>query len=169
MTMRSCFLLLFAALLVSPATARCEERTDQLLPSPITLEGAVNYALAHQPILRAQGAQDEAAEANLSLAHAQLIPRGDIGLQENRATGNVVPGAHFSMAGIPPVSGPPNRRVFDSGVWGSTAGLSVVGHRAPHAADGASRRGVGRQSRFSSWPTMQQSFQWLSPELTHLL
>jgi outer membrane protein TolC len=125
MTFRSCSLWLLAALLVFPATARCEERTDQLLPSPITLEGAVNYALAHQPILRAQGAQDEAAEANLSLVRTQLIPRGDIGLQENRATGNVVPGSHFSMAGIPPVSGPPTGRVFDSGVWGSTAGLSV--------------------------------------------
>ena len=63
MTFRSCSLWLLAALLVFPATARCEERTDQLLPSPITLEGAVNYALAHQPILRAQGAQDEAADA----------------------------------------------------------------------------------------------------------
>jgi outer membrane protein TolC len=125
MTFRSCLLWLLAALVVFPATARCEERTDQLLPSPITLESAVNYALAHQPILRAQGAEDEAAEANLNIARAQLIPRGDIGLQENRATGNVVPGSHFSIAGIPPVSGPPTGRVFDSGVWGSTAGLSV--------------------------------------------
>src|SRR5229473_4277953 len=124
MTFHSC-LFLFAALLISPATASCEESADQLLPSPITLEGAVNYALAHQPILRAQGAQDEAAEANLNLARAQLIPRGDIGLQENRATGNVVSGSHFSMAGIPPISGPPTGRVFDSGVWGSTASLSA--------------------------------------------
>lgn len=125
MTFRSGFLLLLAALLVFPAMARCEERTDQPLPSPITLEGAVDYALAHQPILRAQGAEDEAADANLSIARAQLIPRGDIGVQENRATGNVVPGSHFSMAGIPPISGPPSGRVFDSGVWGSTAGLSA--------------------------------------------
>lgn len=137
MTFRSYFSLLFAALLVAPATARSEVSDDQLLPSPITLEGAVNYALAHQPVLRAQGAQDEAAEANLSMAQAQLIPRGDIGLQENRATGNVVPGTHFSMAGIPPISGPPRDRVFDSGVWGSTAGLSVwwdVAHLAQQMA-----------------------------------
>jgi outer membrane protein TolC len=99
----SCFLLLLAMLLVSPATGRCAERPGQL-PSPITLEGAVNYALAHQPVLRAQNAQDEAADASLSIAREQLIPRGDIGLQENRATGNVVPGSHFSMAGIPPIS-----------------------------------------------------------------
>jgi outer membrane protein len=123
MTFRSCLLSLFVALLVSCATARSEDY--QPLPSPITLEGAVNYALAHQPILRAQNAQEEAAEANLSIAREQLIPRGDIDLQENRATGNVVPGAHFSMAGIPPISGPPTGRVFDSGVWGSTAGLSA--------------------------------------------
>jgi outer membrane protein len=124
MTFHSC-LFLFAALLISPATASCEESADQPLPSPITLEGAVKYALAHQPILRAEGAQDEAADANLSIARAQLIPRGDIGLQENRATGNVVPGSNFSMAGIPTLSGPVRDRVFDSGVWGSTAGLSV--------------------------------------------
>jgi outer membrane protein len=123
MTSRSCFLLLLTTLLLPPQ-ARCAERPYQL-PSPITLEGAVTYALAHQPILRAQSAQDEAADANLSIAREQLIPRGDIGLQENRATGNVVPGSHFSMAGIPPISGPPRDRVFDSGVWGSTAGLSA--------------------------------------------
>ncbi len=137
MTFRSCLLWLCAALLVSPTIAPGEERTDQLPPSPITLEGAVNYALAHQPILRVRGAANEAADANLDLARARLIPRGDIGLQENRATGNVVPGAHFSMAGIPPISGPPTDRVFDSGVWGSTAGLSVwwdIAHLAQQMA-----------------------------------
>src|SRR6476660_2882875 len=124
MTFHSC-VFLFAALLISPATASCEESIDQLLPSPITLEGAVHYALAHQPILRAEGAQDEAADANLSIARAQLRRRGDIGLQENRATVNVFPGSNFSMAGIPTLSGPVRDRGFGSGVWGSTAGLSV--------------------------------------------
>ena len=72
MTLHSCFLLLFA-LLVSSASARCED--NQALPSPLTLEGAVKYALAHQPILRAEGAQDEAAETpwrELLLEHVQI-------------------------------------------------------------------------------------------------
>ena len=95
------------------------------LHSPLTLNEAVRYALAHQPRLKAELAVEEAATANLDVARSQYIPGGYIGLQENRATGNVVPGTHFSMEGIPPISGPLRDRVVDSGVWGSTAGLSL--------------------------------------------
>ncbi|HJU27700.1 MAG TPA: TolC family protein, partial [Candidatus Binataceae bacterium] len=91
----------------------------------MTLRTAVEYALAHHPILRADAAQSDAADENLNLARAGLIPRGYIGLQETRATGNVVAGSMFPMTGIPNVSGPPTDRLFDSGVWGSGAGLSL--------------------------------------------
>jgi len=94
-------------------------------PSPLTLNQAVDYALAHHPALRAASAAEQEAGANLDLARSRLLPQGDIGLQENRATGNVVPGTHFNMSGIPPISGPPTDRVFSSGFWGSTAGISL--------------------------------------------
>jgi outer membrane protein len=115
-------LLLVVMSLNSTAAQKVESRA---LNSPLGLEDAVHYALAHHPALGVANAAEQEAAANLDIARDQYIPRGDIGLQENRATGNVVPGTHFAMTGIPPVSGPPTDRVFDSGVWGSTAGLSL--------------------------------------------
>jgi outer membrane protein len=107
------------------AAGLAQETAAGRLPAPITLEQAVAYALAHHPALRASAAVEERAGAQLDLARSRFLPYGDIGLQENRGTGNVVPGTHFTMAGIPPISGPPRDRVFDSGDWGSTAGLSL--------------------------------------------
>jgi outer membrane protein len=126
---RQVFLLGFSAALlpiVIFATSGLAQKVQSSpLTSPLSLEAAVHYALAHHPTLRIANAAELEAAANLDIARDQYIPKGDIGLQENRATGNVVPGTHFTMTGIPPVSGPPTDRVFDSGVWGSTAGLSL--------------------------------------------
>jgi hypothetical protein len=55
MTLHSCFLFVFATLLVFSPTARCED--NQPLPSPMTLEAAVNYALARQPSSRSARAR----------------------------------------------------------------------------------------------------------------
>jgi outer membrane protein TolC len=118
----------FAALLavvILPTSASAQKIQRSALTSPLGLEDAVHYALAHHPALKVASAAEQEAAANLDIARDQYIPKGDIGLQENRATGNVVPGTHFTMTGIPPVSGPPTDRVFDSGDWGSTAGLSL--------------------------------------------
>jgi outer membrane protein TolC len=119
------FIWLVAAFFFVPTAASAQEMARPGLPSPLNLQDAVHYALAHHPALRASAANEDEARAQLDLARARYLPFGDIGLQENRATGNVVPGAHFTMAGIPPISGPPTDRVFDSGDWGSTAGLSL--------------------------------------------
>jgi outer membrane protein TolC len=118
-------LLLMLTGLVFSASALHAGQAADVPPSPLSLKDAVNFALTHHPTLRADAARNEVADANLDIARDQLIPRGDIGLQENRATGNVVPGSTYSLPGIPNVSGPPTDRVFDSGVWGSTAGLSA--------------------------------------------
>ena len=124
--------LFLAAVLACATHVRAQTlRDSDQLPQPLTLRAAVNYALAHHPRMNAEIGTEEAASANLDIARSHYIPEGYLGLQENRATGNVVPGSHFNMIGIPPVSGPPRDRVFDSGVWGSTAGLSLaydIGH-----------------------------------------
>jgi outer membrane protein len=125
MSLRVYSIWLVAAFLFVPRFTSAEEIASEALPSPLNLEEAVHYALAHHPAVRAESAVEQKAEANLDTAKARYLPRGDIGLQENRATGNVVPGSHFTMAGIPPISGPPTDRLFDSGVWGSTAGISL--------------------------------------------
>lgn len=119
-------LLALMVAIVLAGSARAQTiSNDEPVPRPLTLKEAVDFALGHNPNMKAQAAEEDAASANLNVARDQYIPRGYIGLQENRATGNVVPGSHFNMVGIPAISGPPTGRVFDSGTWGSTAGLSL--------------------------------------------
>src|SRR5712692_6236646 len=125
MSLRVYSIWLFAAFLFVPTFISADESASEALPSPLNLEDAVHYALAHHPALRAQAAVEQKAAANLDIAKARYLPHGDIGLQENRATGNVVPGSQFPMSGIPLISGPPADRLFDSGVWGSTAGIAL--------------------------------------------
>jgi outer membrane protein len=123
-------------ILTSSAGAQTFPKGESL-PRPLSLREAVNYAFTHNPSLKVQAADEDAASANLDIARDQYIPRGYVYLQENRATGNVVPGAHFNMLGIPPISGPPTDRVFNSGAWGSTAGLALwydVAHLAQKIA-----------------------------------
>src|SRR5690242_945174 len=88
-----------------PVKTAAYDIASEALPSPLKLEDAVHYALAHHPALRAASALEGEAAANLDIARARYLPFGDVGLQENRGTGNVVPGTHFTMAGIPPISG----------------------------------------------------------------
>jgi outer membrane protein len=125
MSIRVSSIWVLAVFMTLPIYASAQEIATEALPSPLNLADAVHYALAHHPSLRAESAVEQKAAANLDIAKARYLPLGNIGLQENRATGNVVPGAHFTMTGIPPLSGPPTDRVFDSGVWGSTAGISL--------------------------------------------
>jgi outer membrane protein len=125
MSLRRSTIASMAALVLASAMLAAGARASDALPSPLTLTQAIDFALAHHPALRAASAAEQEAGANLDLAQSRLLPQGDIGLQENRATGNVVPGTHFTMTDIPPISGPPTDRVFNSGEWGSTAGVSL--------------------------------------------
>ena len=97
----------------------------QNAPSEMSIEQAISYALAHHPSLRARAALDRAAEARTSEARSGLLPDLDLSLQLNRATGNVLQGALFSMRNIPSVSGPPRPSQFDSGVFGTAAGIGM--------------------------------------------
>jgi len=120
MTLHSCFLLLFA-LLVSSATARCDE--NQALPSPLTLEGAVKYALARQPSSRAAGAIEAGEEAGLKYARTNYLPELDLSAQETRATANNVPGLFLLMPGFPTIEENKNGGEFGSSAWNSSASL----------------------------------------------
>jgi outer membrane protein TolC len=97
----------------------------QTATSEMTLSQAISFALAHHPSLRARAALDRAAEARTSEARSGLLPDLDLVLQLNRATGNVLQGALFPMRNIPNVSGPPRPSQFDSGVFGTAAGIGV--------------------------------------------
>lgn len=120
MTLHSYFALLFA-LLVSSATARSED--NQPLPSPMTLEAAVNYALARQPSSRAARATEAGEEAGLEYAHTNYLPQLDLSAQENRATANNTPGLFFLTPGFPTIEENKNGGKFGSSAWNSGASL----------------------------------------------
>jgi outer membrane protein TolC len=91
----------------------------------MSLREAVDYALAHDPRLAEADAVRGITQAKADAARAGMLPEASLDAQLNRATGNVVPGSLFSMRGIPAVSGPPRGRTFDSGVWGTSVGVSA--------------------------------------------
>jgi outer membrane protein TolC len=95
------------------------------VPRAISLADAVEYALAHNPRVREVEAARVVAQDRTDAARARLLPDLSIVAQVNRGTGNVVPGPLFSLRGIPNLSGPPQGRSFNSGVWGSTMGASA--------------------------------------------
>jgi outer membrane protein TolC len=121
MTLHSCFLFLFAALLEFSATARCED--NQPLPSPMTLEAVVNYALARQPSSRAARATEAGEEAGLEYARTNYLPELDLSAQETRATANNVPGLFFLMPGFPTIEENKNGGKFGSSAWNSSTSL----------------------------------------------
>src|SRR5438132_4852935 len=104
---------------VAPAIAFSQQNTP---PSgSITLNQAVDLALANYPAIRAAAAQVESAEAGIGLARRAYLPRTDTVLQVNRATHNNVYGMIPFPAIIPPISGPV-LPTSGNNVWGSAVG-----------------------------------------------
>lgn len=94
-------------------------------PLPLGLREAVEFALRHNPGLRASESVKARASAQVELARAGYLPEVDLSLQLERDTGNVLRGALFPMRNIPSVSGPPVSRTLDSGAFGSVLGASA--------------------------------------------
>jgi outer membrane protein len=121
MTLQSCFLSLLALLVSCVTTARCDD--NQLLPSPLTLEGAVKYALARQPSSRVAGAIEAGEQAGLEYARTNYLPELDLSAQETRATANNVPGLFLLMPGFPTIEENKNGGKFGSSAWNSSTSL----------------------------------------------
>jgi len=114
-------LLVLATLLAFSATARCED--IQPLPSTLTLEDAVKYALARQPSSRAARAIEAGEEAGLKYARTNYLPQLDLSAQETRATANNVPGLFLLTPGFPTIEENKNGGKFGTSAWNSSAAL----------------------------------------------
>jgi len=88
-----------------------------------TLEQAVDFALKNYPAVRASLERVSAAQAGVSLARTEYLPRADMLWQGNRGTRNNTFGLLFPQPIIPPISGPVLPGTSNQGVWGSAAGL----------------------------------------------
>jgi outer membrane protein TolC len=90
---------------------------------PLTLDQAVDFALANYPAVRASMERALASEEGVSLSRASYLPRTDLLWQSNRATRNNIFGLYLPQAVVPPISGPVLSSTSDRGVWGSMAGV----------------------------------------------
>jgi outer membrane protein TolC len=92
---------------------------------PLTLDRAVEYALANHPALQAERSIEEARRAQIAVGRAGYLPSVDLSLQLNAGTGNVLRGGLYSTPGMPSVSGPPSARALDDAALGSLVGVGA--------------------------------------------
>lgn len=89
-----------------------------------TLQQAVDYATAHYPAVRADIERRNAAQAGVSLARDNYLPKADLLWQLNRGTRNNVAGVLLPQSTIPNPSG----TVVDTSTrsfWGTGAGMHI--------------------------------------------
>jgi outer membrane protein TolC len=99
--------------------------TSSAQQTPLTVEEAVNQALARYPGVRTALEQVSAAAAGIGLARTVYLPRADFLWQSNRATHNNVFGMTLSQPTLSPISGPALGTNSLSTVWGSDVGTLV--------------------------------------------
>ncbi len=116
------FALVFALGSVSFAAA---DQQDAPLPSPLTIEAAIKYALAHYPQIRAAIARRAAANGGVNLALTAYLPSANALWQSNRATRNNIFGLLLPQSVVPSISGPVLPTTSNQSVWGSAAGMLV--------------------------------------------
>jgi outer membrane protein len=90
---------------------------------PLTLDQAVDFALANYPAVRASMERTLASKEGVSLSRTSYLPRTDLLWQSNRATRNNIFGLVLPQSVVPPISGPVLSSTSDRGVWGSAAGI----------------------------------------------
>ncbi|HUS04973.1 MAG TPA: TolC family protein [Bryobacteraceae bacterium] len=93
--------------------------------NPVTLQHAVNQAVARYPSVRVSQEQIAAAAAGIALARTAYLPRADVLAQLNRATRNNVFGLLLPQSVLPAISGPPKPENDMTNVWGSAIGFLV--------------------------------------------
>ena len=114
--------LLFTVGSLSLAAA---DQPNATLPSPLTLETAVKYALAHYPQIRAALERRAAANGGIALARTAYFPSANALWQSNRATRNNIFGLLLPQQVIPSLTGPVLPTTSNQSVWGSAAGMLV--------------------------------------------
>lgn len=124
MTLATVLVFWLGIALLDPATGFAQ--TSIKPPeNPLTLDQAIDFALANYPAVRASMARAAASREGVSLSRTVYLPRTDVLWQSNRATRNNIFGLLLPQAVVPPISGPVLSTSSDRGVWGSAAGVLV--------------------------------------------
>jgi outer membrane protein TolC len=120
MTLLSLVWLGFVLLGQAPTLAQNSIKPPE---SPLTLDQAVDFALANYPAVRASMERALASKEGVGLSRTAYLPRTDLLWQSNRATRNNIFGLYLPQAVVPPISGPVLSSTSDRAVWGSMAGV----------------------------------------------
>ena len=124
MTLGKSAVVWLAIVLISPSFGLAQIPA-KLPESPLTLDQAVDFAIANYPVVRASMERALASKEGVSLSRTSYLPHADLLWQSNRATRNNIFGQYFSQSVVPPISGPVLPTTSDRGVWGSMAGILV--------------------------------------------
>ena len=101
-------------------------QTSVKLPDrPLTIDRAIDFALANYPAVRASMERALASKEGVSLSRTSYLPRTYLLWQSNRATRNNIFGLLLPQSVVPPISGPALSGTSDRGAWGSAAGILV--------------------------------------------
>ena len=112
--MRIANVVIFVGLVAT--TARADPALD--------IAQAMQLAPKHHPIEREQQAAVQGADARVDVERARFWPDVQVFAQLDRSTANTTGGALFAVPGLPVVSGVPGR-IFDSGAFGTAAGVTA--------------------------------------------
>ena len=127
LTIRSVRLRQFAAwflsILACGAIRGVAQQPEKLPQKPLTLEQAIDFALANYPAVRASMQLANASREAVSLSRTAYLPRTDLLWQSNRGTRNNIFGPLLPQSVVPPISGPVLPGTSDTGVWGSAGGI----------------------------------------------
>jgi outer membrane protein TolC len=117
---------LFGAVILGRLCSPAQSQTSapsQEGSTHFTLGQAVDYALAHYPVVRISLARLAQAQANVGLAKTQYLPTANLLWQSNRATFNNIFGQLLPQAVIPSISGPVLADTSNTSTWGSAGGV----------------------------------------------
>ena len=127
LTIRSVRLRQFAVWLLSivgcGAIHGVAQQPGKLPDKPLTLDQAIDFALANYPAVRASIQRANASREAVSLSRTAYLPRTDLLWQFNRGTRNNIFGLLLPQSVVPPISGPVLPGTSDRGVWGSAGGI----------------------------------------------
>jgi outer membrane protein len=119
------FLAILLGVFILPSCDAAAQQAAKPPDRPLTLDQAVDYALANYPAVRAAQERMRAASKGVNLAQTAYLPRADMLWQMNRGTRNNIFGMVFPQSVVPAISGPVLPTTSDHGTWGSAAGLLV--------------------------------------------
>jgi outer membrane protein len=107
----------------APADQASQVSAPAIAETRLTLQSAVDRAVANYPTVRIALQRLLAAKESVGLTRTQYLPQANVLWQTNRSTYNNIPGLLMPQGVIPVLSGTVLANTSGTSVWGSAGGL----------------------------------------------